>query len=139
MKTPDRDMNVLTKTPEEIKKALYLCSESGCPDCNKCAYDGNENCLEDKSKEALAYIQQLESRLAQVERERDAAVADIRKASSFLCRVCTKNDWPNCAAGRNNLYSDDVVECEDFEWRGVCEENTTPETTNEVRKDDTEN
>jgi hypothetical protein len=116
------------KTPEEIKKGLEQCAET--ETCEHCHY--HDDCMEvfrntPLTKDALAYIQQLESRLAQVERERDGAVSDISRASAFLCRACRKNDWPNCEAGRNNLDSDDVIECDDFEWRGVCTENTKEE------------
>ena len=77
--------------------------------------------------DAINGYQQLESRLAQVERERDAAVADINEASNVLCHVCKHDAWPNCRKGRNNLFDDEVACCEFFEWRGVCEENTKEE------------
>lgn len=72
------------KTPEEIKKGLECCCKPiGFGECSKaCPYDDDEideiyNCTSDLSADALAYIQQLEIRIAQVERERDAAVYDL--------------------------------------------------------------
>ena len=123
MKTPEtgKDTNALRKTSEEIKNALDLCSTSGCPDCAKCAYDGDECCLEEKSKDALAYIQQLESRLAQVERERDAAVHDIEPN----CDYC---EFTDNTYGEDPCPTQEELEiyglCRGFKWRGPCPENT---------------
>ena len=82
------------KKPEEIKKALACVCER--PDCENCSYAEKVNdeefgktlrfhCSEIYA-DALAYIQQLESRLAQVERERDAAVADLTVSAE--CDFC---------------------------------------------------
>jgi hypothetical protein len=72
------------------------------------------------AKLALIYITQLESRLAQVERERDAAVADLMTASMNLCSACKYDSWPECGkTGRLNLDADDAVACKHFEWRGA--------------------
>lgn len=48
------------KTPEEIKRALELCSGAG--DCEECPYYNNNDaeCGHDKNREALAYIHYLE-------------------------------------------------------------------------------
>lgn len=74
-------------------------------------------------------------RLAQVEKERDAAVKDISEASRFACSVCTENDWPNCKAGNYwNMNDEQPVCCEHFKWRGVCAENTE-EALNESSPD----
>lgn len=52
------------RTPEEIKKALeccgYFCS------CKTCAYFGDELCIIRLERDALSYIQQLESQIAEV-------------------------------------------------------------------------
>ena len=140
MKTPeDATDNKVSKTPEEIKKGLELCTTVG-SHCDECPYDGH--CLTDRPPEvdALAYILQLEndlqyttdaanimkdealkleSRLAQVERERDAAMRDM--AVIKFCAVClhdgTKDHLPfactSCGSGKQN-----------WRWRGVCPENT---------------
>lgn len=122
------------RTPEVIKKGLECCvaKPNGLTvkDCDiECPYfHEGVFCKNALHGDVKRIIQQLESRLAQTERERDAAVSDISRASAFLCRACRKNNWPNCGAGRNNLEPDDVIGCDDFEWRGVCDENTKEAT-----------
>ena len=63
------------KTPEEIKKGLNHCCDLLDDGCGSCPYRNEENiaaeCITRLAHDALAYIQQLESRLDQVERERD--------------------------------------------------------------------
>lgn len=68
------------------------------------------------------YITQLESRLAQVERERDAAVADMHMAfrKSDVCCTCKYE------AGESNDCMDCIGTC-NWQWRGVCPENTKEE------------
>ena len=107
------------KTPEGIKLGLQHCSVSGIDTCVNCPYDdGHIDCAKDKNNDALAYIEQLESRLAQVERERDAAVNDLDKALNLDevddCHFCKHIKKPTC------------YECK-WEWRGVCPENTKEE------------
>lgn len=78
------------KTPDEIKKGLE------CERCSECPYDSIDDpvrtCGLEVDHDALAYIQQLESRLAQVERERDAAVNAIRGATKLWNEL---RRWPN--------------------------------------------
>ena len=66
------------KTPEAIKKGLVMCSRSdGSGFCSDCPYEADGNgvaCITTVTADGLAYIQQLEAKLAEVERERDAAV-----------------------------------------------------------------
>lgn len=53
------------KTPEEIKKGLERCGNSG--ECKDCAYfHGTAMCISELAEDALAYIQQLEQRLVEV-------------------------------------------------------------------------
>lgn len=117
------------KTPDEIKKGLEQCvkAESGETGCRGCPYI--MSCVKEEdpdsiTSDALDYIVQLESRLAQAERERDAAVRDLEelttRVSSFHldCDYCKDKEKPIC----NN--------CE-WEWRGVCEENTKGVADNE--------
>ena len=65
--------------------------------------------------DAITQVSVLEARLAQVERERDAAVRDLGKAMSLDevedCSFCKNNKKPYCDP------------C-NWEWRGVCAENT---------------
>ena len=107
------------KTPEEIKKGLEVCPSHN--DCTGiCPYEGTNMCIRFLMKEALAYIQQLESRLAQVERERDAAVNDCGR---FPCQTCEEREngdlCPMCVVkgSYRSLH----------QWRGVCAENSKEE------------
>lgn len=106
------------KPPEEIKKGLAACSADECHGQHDgCTYQDQFFCTMRMCGDALAYIQQLESRLAQVERERDAAVHDLDYALREVprlnidCYFCKSKDKPQCD------------ECF-WEWRGVCAENT---------------
>ena len=75
-------------------------------------------------------MDQLKSRLAQVELERDAAVADLEKYKG--CGTCKFqdvqfecDDYQSCAECDNTdcpCYGISVDDC--WQWRGVCEENT---------------
>lgn len=98
------------KTPEEIKKGLEQCANT--QTCEKCHY--SDDCMELYSnkpltQDALAYIQQLESRLAQAERERDAAVADV----CDMCHRLSECECDGCAYDKR---------------RGVCDQSTKGET-----------
>ena len=111
------------KTPDEVKKGLEQCvkAESGETGCGGCPYV--LSCVKEEDPDsiiadALAYIEQLESRLAQVERERDAAVRDIlhvlhtKGTIDAECLICNM-EKPDCK-----------WECEKAKWRGVCAENS---------------
>lgn len=108
------------KTPEKIKKGLSTCTQSGdcpnCPyetDCKEHAESGDNLWLgEPAMADALAYIQQLE-------RERDAAVADIKQIvqDPFGVSGC---DF--CEFGYNEEECEKrncCVNRADFEWRGL--------------------
>lgn len=134
------------KTPDEIKKALTC--DCDWPDCEDCAYATK---VEDKEfgeilqfhcseiyKDAYDLIIQLESRLAQVERERDAAVDDLENASP--CFACY-NFFSNKGACKGGMRCHDdqfkaamwhlEYKGPDWQWRGVCVENTKEDTTDE--------
>ena len=105
------------KTPEEIKKELfqdiYLFLR---------VEDGNipqERFVEliRLHNSAFAYIQQLESRLAQAERERDAAVHDLKLVR--CCGTCVNNEG-GCTTECNIVSGVPSG----WQWRGVCAENT---------------
>lgn len=117
------------KTPDEIKKGLACDTQR----CDGCPYDEIIECGVAVQEDALAYIQQLESRLAQAERERDAAVRDMHKA--VVCDAC-KHDRPfnsNCKNDFDCEYCKSPCMCQschlgsNYEWRGVCAENTMEE------------
>lgn len=124
------------KTPEEIKKGLKLCSHEGHGEeiiCQHCPYDNNSCpvliCTSRLSEDALAYIQQLESRLAQAERERDAVVSDLEVADKLDCQFCVHNR-PTHGCGYNCEKCEKKCTCnlcrnnDKYEWRGPCPENT---------------
>lgn len=106
------------KLPEVIKKGLELCSIECCGHNESCPFVGDPSeCVLNLSANSLAYITQLESRLAQLERERDALMMDLQTAiyrgRSFNldCEFCKDKDKPICE------------DCQ-WQWRGVCAENT---------------
>jgi hypothetical protein len=112
------------KTPEEIKKGLECCI-GDCNEyrCQECPYrQENDDCPENGGKlceDVIAYIRQLESELEAVRRERDAAVKDLLNASLYdytLCKTCKK--------GKNGKCKPICTPRRDYEWRGVCPENT---------------
>ena len=112
------------KKPEEIKKGLEYASTTNIARKVAIAKAGRMpyEYVEEAAADALAYIQQLESRLAQVERERDAAMDDARLGTA--CDTCFYNENPHllhkpcdyCAGGFPM-----------WQWRGVCPENTKEE------------
>ena len=112
------------KSPEEIKKGLE------CGFCHECPYDNNEletveECSRQVLKDALAYIQRLETERHQLltkcerlERERDVLMWDARGCHS--CKhMKNKIDEPPC--------DECIDEVSGWEWRGVCEENSKEE------------
>ena len=112
------------KTPEEIKKGLaeapHIQYSADDPSC--CAgYDVRYAVAVGYvlREDIVSCIQQLESRLAQAERERDVAVADLRIYAG--CKVCKFGDlkFPNDCM--------DCIRMCNWQWRGVCAENTKEE------------
>lgn len=106
------------KSPEEIKKLLAcdIAQENGWCEvvgaCKKCEYYVANNFTDENTVDALAYIQQLE-------RERDALLADLTTACADVPNPCTvcghyRTDWerPGC-----ELIG---LTCE-WVWRGVSE------------------
>lgn len=112
------------KTPEEIKKGLECCG-GDCFNGNEyCPYDKDDlreniSCIQWLAKDALAYIEELEQRLAQAERERDAMLLDMQRYS--MCGACKHFvDGKKCP-----MYDDcDYAKVGRFVWRGICAENT---------------
>ena len=124
------------KTPEEIKKALeccgYFCS------CKTCAYFGDELCVVRLERDALSYIQQLESQIAEVGKK-------VPKWSSVKERL-PKDGQKVIAAFRNEggvivdqaRYS--IGEFDFANWAYVWHENIThwmpmPESPKEEQHD----
>lgn len=125
MKKPERELQTETmeKRLGQMKSGVIeLCETISQV---KKALCGNEKAT---NEELLQVASQVKDRLAQVERERDAAVADLMAASTRLCNACKYDSWPECGkTGRLNFDADDAVACKHFEWRGVCDENTKEE------------
>lgn len=133
------------KMPDEIKKGLEQCvkAESGETGCSGCPYI--MSCIKEEDPDsimadALSYIQQLETRLAQVERERDAAIDDLRN-SFDPCTVCKKQDiceqycpdndynCPDCKDKHRCICHNCTADNDLWEWRGICPQNTKEEST----------
>ena len=106
MKTPDYSGCALECIRSNKERECIKTIKGVCPYCESVAGEANER------------IQQLESRLAQVERERDAAVADC---SRFPCATCS--DKANGDLCHNCNVRKDTTRT-NHEWRGVCAENT---------------
>lgn len=104
------------KKPEEIKKGLECCITGPCPR-KECPYYGLvPSCAYQRTRDALAYIKQLE-------RERDRAVADLhalalKKGSCYAC-IHRPQEGKCEYTGRCTA----VISDSDFwEWRGVKED-----------------
>lgn len=116
------------RTPDEIKKGLECCHVGEC-DCDKCTYQKISSCMHWLKQDALAYIQQLETRLAQTERERDAAVRVVHG----LCLHCKNEDSKDDTCREcmyypyRFVYGTGDAYVDNWEWRGVCPENTKEE------------
>jgi hypothetical protein len=117
------------KTPEEIKKGLKCRKRGYAETCNRNCQDCTmfipNYSISERYSDALAYIQQLESRLAQAELERDAAVADLAEG-----RNCA-----DCKHYYESVFDEPCSSCikdeetkKGWQWRGVCAENTKEET-----------
>lgn len=122
------------KTPEEIKKGLKCCTYAT---CNGCPYAQDGCATNQEMIDALEYIQQLEHNIgeltenvAQLEKERNALLADLRDADMLECAHCAhyvpsgaqcedegdclECDYKNCAC--NGCWGNS-----NWEWRGVQE------------------
>ena len=122
------------KSPDEIKKGLECCRKATdtleCP--QECPYYKDDcNCGAKPYQDCLAYTQQLEAtvsekekviaelsgKIGQLEAERDAAVADLRRGGS--CFACKNWRQPEKAAV---CFSCRYGRARRFEWRGVPKE-----------------
>lgn len=141
------------KSPDEIKKGLEQCvkaesSETGCRGCPYIMSCVKEEDPDSIMADSLSYIQQLESdneskqkridelesRLAQVEKENAALLNDLKTADQE-CLYCKRNQYPDekcccecgecqtpctCLSCKGNRY---------YLWRGVCPENAKEDST----------
>ena len=126
------------KTPEEIKRGLEACGSDECHGHHTdCPYEDDLLCTMHICGDARAYIQQLENHIgeftenvAQLEKERNALLADLRDADMLECAHCAhyipvgaqcegegdclECDYKNCAC--NGCWGNS-----NWEWRGVQE------------------
>lgn len=84
--------------------------------------------LEKMHGETLAYIERLESRIAQVECERNAAVKDLADACKYCKHISCDDEDENspckdCMQRKDGVPFGPMIRTR-FEWRGVCHENT---------------
>lgn len=140
------------KTPDEIKKGLECCSEKY--PCSVCPFNLPNNfsgrCIKNAMLDAFALIQQLEAdnsrkddtirsltellnaahdETSAVKRERDAAVESLRgdcRECKYLLASGSKEPCASCPHWQDTVH----LNKSNWEWRGVCPENT------EVQKDD---
>ena len=116
------------RTPEEIKKGLECCgARKVCftlDGSDVCSYDGTKFCIQNMAFDTLAYIQQLE-------RERDAAVAQLKAVdinSYFECSHCKHEElcdspvWPCNDCENEGCTCHTCADGSNWQWRGVREE-----------------
>lgn len=110
------------KTPDDIKKGLaeaphvkYVVDDPSRDDVHYERYGVAVGYI--LRDQIYIYITQLEQHLAQAERERDAAVADLKLVG--CCGTCINNEGgctTKCYIVSGTLTG--------WQWRGVCEENS---------------
>ena len=108
------------KSPEAIKQNAKTCiSQPATESCYCCPLHSEcHGLVEYVIKDLLDLVLMYESRLAQVERERDAAVADL--AVIKFCALC-KEDANTREYGSDKCHA--CINKSEWEWRGVCAEN----------------
>ena len=137
------------KTPDMAKENNFVLREAAKAACDgyftHLAAGGKGDPAEERWIEALTagadaitQVVVLESRLAQVEMERDAAVHDINFYQSAVCFTCSnhippeeRDDWRTYCKRYGRLpeaMSDKrPTFCGGYNWRGVCKENAKEE------------
>ena len=126
------------KTPDEIKKALRICSGKlldYCDACNYCNWSSDCACNSRMCADALDYIQELENHIGEltekvaqldhVTRERDALLEIVKELGE--CNYCKHNsycphtipDCMNCKDGNCKCYS--CGHQSKWQWSGVHE------------------
>lgn len=138
------DIKAGGKTPEEIKKGLECRARAyngmcqyACSSCDVYV-DGR---FSEIFRNAIVLIQQLESSLAQVERERDAMSYDMHQLQGALCAYCKNLYRPKdalhvtCSVFGDGYgdSADSPLICGSFKWRGVCEENTKEDSCSDTQ------
>ena len=137
----------MTRMPDEIKKGLECCADSG-GTCEECPYaDGECRAFEQLASDALALIQQLEADkqqleglLAHMNQLRDAAagralkmeerVHQLEAERHALIKYITDSSWAACDICKHGIDRARAMNCKHirevglpcFEWRGVQKE-----------------
>lgn len=110
----------MVRTHEEIKKGLECCSNATVESCGECSYHTKEDhsavCIVHLTKDAKAL-------LAQVERERDAAVSELA-SNCRACRFIVDDSHCEDCFQRVGKHPWSPIVRTKFEWRGICAENT---------------
>ena len=125
----------MNKSPHEIKKDVETCMNHPYMDtCNSCRlYKECHGISDHIVKELYDLVLYYESRLAQAERERDAAVRDLEEAVDGHCSHCRNNDLESQCDYNGECYycTNEDCPCHErnchWQWRGVCEANTKEE------------
>lgn len=87
-----------------------------------------------RTEETVAILKETQEQLAQVEREKEAAVRDLEDAVDGHCRYCKNNDLESQCdyTGECHVCLNEDCPCHErnchWQWRGVCPENTKEET-----------
>lgn len=124
------------KSPDEIKKGLECCQpkwdgKSLVPTCDECPYIHEGHwCRNVLFGDLRRYTIGIEQRLAQVERERDAAVRELKLGED--CDNCKhRNECKHDGFGYKKCTECGECPCSkceggesQYEWRGVCAENS---------------
>jgi hypothetical protein len=106
--TPDE----VLQAASQLKNRLQAYEESAI----KCCYESRCN----KEINALnEYCDRVDKELEAVKRERDAAVRDIK-----FCAIYSDSTCELCKNGKNGRCQRVCLVQKEFEWRGVCPENT---------------
>lgn len=123
------------KSPDDIKKGLECCAKNSTLACLDCPYRREKRekkpCFDMLLADAAELNAKLEQRLAQAERERDAAVHDLKLADELDCEYC-KHQFGGCTYDGCKQCSSPCPcgSCRDnsnYVWRGVCPENSKEE------------
>lgn len=77
-------------TPDELKRFAQICTKGICSE--QCPYYERENCVETMMTDALAYIEQLESRVEPVQHGYwiIPTPPDVYTYCKILCSVCNR-------------------------------------------------
>lgn len=141
----------MEKTPEDIKKGLYWCSQHvDTMDCEQCTYYSNKDCIDNLCSDVAKLIQRLEAELedmtarykiaddcakkkgemneklyaelATVKAERDAAVDDLEDYATLKCFACKYYEMELTEAPCDECKIMEKGKSDMFEWRGVLKE-----------------